>query len=166
MDELLCILAGEGPQHIAQIAWRQVCIFGEPRYSGYALPQEGVVVKVIVQQLFELFQQIAAGGFSGNELSSVKAIGKGQQQIDLGEDDILAEIIDPAVQFSFDHVEDAEDGPFFFLGQVKRFVGRLREKTVLFYLFGERMAEEEIRMYQQGVRAAGSHLRLIIVVAA
>src|SRR5687767_4394869 len=92
-----------------------------------------------------------ANDFTGNELALIKAIAVMKQQLYLGNDDIVAEIIYPAIQLLLHDPENRHNSSFFIIGKVERFVGCIGKESVLIDLFSDGVTKKEIRMYQQGV---------------
>ncbi len=93
--------------------------------------------KIIVQYLFKLLQHTVDYRFAGNKLPFIKPAAVVEQQLDLGDHDIVAEVIDPFLQFFLHAPENGKDRLFFLLREVQGFIREIREKAVLLYLLSQ-----------------------------
>lgn len=118
VDMLLRAESGEGAEHIAQVIGCHVQAVCKICNGGEALGEGFFFVEIFIEQLFELLKELIVDCFSGNELTLVKSLGVGEEQLYLCDEYVLAKIVYPLVELSFDDFENGKDGSFFLFGHM------------------------------------------------
>ena len=108
-------------------------------------------IPVVVQQLLEAHEHIVVQFLACDELALVETHAVVEQNLDVGDDQRLGELVDRVLEFAgyLAHVV-LYDQPLVDR-EVQGFIGCIGEEGVLPYLLGKRRAVQEIRVEQQGV---------------
>src|SRR5687768_17106061 len=109
MNVFTRVLARFFAQEIAQIIRRIAHGFGAAEYGGQALPSGPVGLEVLAEKRLEPGDDVLAGVASGNELARVEALAVAQQYLQLGHQELVAELVDVGV-FRFDGTHDVGEG--------------------------------------------------------
>lgn len=148
MKVLLCVLPGQGAQHVAQVVGRKVQGRRHPLHRQQAFFLRFALGKPGVHHRFKPGEQIALIVFSGNELPLVKAVGVGQQQINLRDNDVLCMPVNvPALLLNF--VDEGHCIRFFCRRKVQCLVHGVGKETVLRDGFCQRVLQQQVGMKKQ-----------------
>ncbi len=90
---------------------------GDLLHGGQPFSDQVFGSEIFLEDLLQPVEDPVVGNFPGQELAMIEPFGIVEQGIEMGNDDVLAELVDIVLVLLVDGPDDARNGKFFFPGE-------------------------------------------------